>query len=91
MIDGFVMRDPGSYEDIIDILADERVIPNEQANSYKKLIRLRKMVVIDYLLIDHNKLFNTLSETKDVLMEFPSHVAIYLKEELDVPHAFTNE
>lgn len=26
MIDGFIMRDPGSYEDIIDILEDEQVI-----------------------------------------------------------------
>ena len=26
MIDGFIMRDPGSYEDIIDILIDEKVI-----------------------------------------------------------------
>ena len=26
MIDGFIMRDPGSYDDIIDILLDEKVI-----------------------------------------------------------------
>lgn len=26
MIDGFIMRDPGSYHDIIDILIDEKVI-----------------------------------------------------------------
>ena len=25
MIDGFIMRDPGSYEDIIDILVDEKL------------------------------------------------------------------
>ena len=25
MIDGFIMRDPGSYEDIIDILSDDTV------------------------------------------------------------------
>ena len=28
MIDGFIMRDPGSYYDIIDILIDEKVIRN---------------------------------------------------------------
>ena len=31
MIDGFIMRDPGSYEDIIDIMEDERVITTEMA------------------------------------------------------------
>ncbi len=28
IIDGFIMRDPGSYEDIIDIIIDEKVITN---------------------------------------------------------------
>lgn len=91
MIDGFVMRDPGSYEDIIDILMDERVIPENEGESYKKLIRLRKMVVIDYLEIDHDQIFNVLAETQDVLLRFPQYVTTYLKEEIDVPHAFTNE
>lgn len=91
MIDGFVMRDPGSYEDIIDILADEEVIPVEDADAYKSLIRLRKMVVIDYLTIEHEELYSTLSGIKDVLIKFPEYVLTYLQEELDVPHAFTNE
>lgn len=42
MIDGFIMRDPGSYDDIIDILIDEKVIPVEQELAYKKFISLRK-------------------------------------------------
>lgn len=91
MIDGFVMRDPGSYEDIIDILADEKVIPDEDEEAYKALIRLRKMVVIDYLTIEHDVLYETLNEHKDTLLTFPNYVRKYLKEELDVPHAFTNE
>ena len=42
MIDGFIMRDPGSYEDIIDIMEDERVITTEMAVPLKKVIELRK-------------------------------------------------
>lgn len=91
MIDGFVMRDPGSYEDIITILVDEEVIPEEDEESYKKLIRLRKMVVNDYLQIDHAKLYAVLREIKEVLLQFSSHITAYLQEEMDVPHAFTNE
>lgn len=91
MIDGFVMRDPGSYEDIIDILADEKVIPEGDAEAYKSVIRLRKMVVIDYLTMDHKLFFETLTEAKDTLLKFPAYVSTYLEEELDVPHAFSNE
>lgn len=42
MIDGFIMRDPGSYEDIIDILVDEKVIPKDDENNYKSIVGLRK-------------------------------------------------
>ncbi|MEB4616704.1 DUF86 domain-containing protein, partial [Leucobacter sp. M11] len=38
MIDGFIMRDPGSYEDIIDILLDEKVINDEMSKDLKRLI-----------------------------------------------------
>ena len=31
MIDGFIMRDPGGYEDIIDIMEDEKVITKEMS------------------------------------------------------------
>src|SRR5690625_247713 len=47
MIDGFIMRDPGSYEDIIDILVDEKVVPEEDQENYKQVIRLCKSLVKD--------------------------------------------
>ncbi len=40
MIDGFIMRDPGSYEDIIDIMEDEKVITAEMADPLKHVIEL---------------------------------------------------
>ena len=43
MIDGFIMRDPGSYEDIIDILIDEKVIANEKEKPFKELISYAKI------------------------------------------------
>ena len=44
MIDGFIMRDPGSYDDNIDILTDEKVITAEMDEPLKKVIALRKML-----------------------------------------------
>src|SRR5699024_12285593 len=48
MIDGFIMRDPGSFYDIIDILTDEEVLPNDSAASYKALIDARQQIVKEY-------------------------------------------
>jgi len=52
MIDGFIMRDPGSYEDIIDIMEDERVITSEMADPLKQVIELRKMIVREFTKVD---------------------------------------
>ena len=53
MIDGFIMRDPGSYEDIIDILVDEKVITEEMDQPLKELVGLRKMLVREFIAVDH--------------------------------------
>src|SRR5690625_619114 len=47
MIDGFIMRDPGSYHDIIDILIDEKVLPKSEED--RKSTRLNSShVAISY-------------------------------------------
>lgn len=91
MIDGFIMRDPGSYEDIVDILIDEKVLPEQDESKYKALIKLRQMVVQDYLVVDHELLRSTMVESEKALQQFSSHVIKYLDNELGVAHAFSNE
>lgn len=91
MIDGFIMRDPGSYDDIIDILVDEKVIPATDITSYQTVIRLRNDLVRDYLTINHELIIDTLSANKQQLSEFSTYIDTYLKNELGVAHAFSNE
>lgn len=91
MIDGFIMRDPGSYEDIIDILVDEKVIPIEEQDAYKELINLRQMVVREYLAIEHVQLIDTMNTSKKKVGKFSSHVTHYLNNELGVANTFSNE
>ncbi len=91
MIDGFIMRDPGSYEDIIDILVDEKVLPADEEQSYKQVVQLRKTLVQDYMTVDHDRIAAVLLENKPVLEQFGTHVRNYLKNELGVANAFTGE
>ncbi len=91
MIDGFIMRDPGSYEDIIDILVDEKVIPSSDQEAYKDVIKLRNAVVRDYVKIDHQLLQETLIKNKAKLDQFSSYIRAYLNTELGVAHAFSND
>ncbi|WP_047983682.1 DUF86 domain-containing protein [Ornithinibacillus californiensis] len=91
MIDGFIMRDPGSYEDIIDILEDEKVIPSTESPAYKAVIELRKGLVKDYVNVKHEDLSQVLSANKPILDQFTTRIREYLKNELGVANAFTKE
>ncbi|SFA91210.1 Uncharacterized conserved protein YutE, UPF0331/DUF86 family [Lentibacillus halodurans] len=91
MIDGFIMRDPGSFDDIIDILIDEKVLLRHEEEDYKAVIGLRRMVVKDYLQIDHDTLAETMRTRKRTLDQFSSRIRTYLDSELGVANAFTNE
>ena len=91
MIDGFIMRDPGSYHDIIDILIDEKVLPSEEEEQYKSFIDLRQMIVQNYLAIDHEKLQQVFFSAKDTLVTFSTWIREYLENELGVANAFSNE
>ena len=88
MIDGFIMRDPGGYEDIIDILEDEKVIVVEQAHSLKEVIAVRKQLVQEYTAINHQTLVDALTKNAEALEQFPNNVRRYLLEELGPVSAF---
>jgi uncharacterized protein YutE (UPF0331/DUF86 family) len=88
MIDGFIMRDPGSYEDIIDILTDEKVISEQDSVGLKEIIGFRKMLVQDYLHVDHQRLLSTLLKYVEALKTYPSAVRFYLENELGPVSAF---
>ncbi|QTD42711.1 DUF86 domain-containing protein [Sporosarcina sp. Te-1] len=88
MIDGFIMRDPGSYEDIIDILEDEKVITSQMADPLKRVVELRKMIVRDFVKVDIETLDDVLNGSLSELAAFPQKVRDYLENELGPVSAF---
>ena len=90
MIDGFIMRDPGSYEDIIEILTDEKVISAETSQSLKVLVQYRKVLVQNYIEIDHEGLVEQFGAHLNDLSLFATNVRHYLVSELGPVSAFKN-
>ena len=91
MIDGFIMRDPGGYDDIIDILTDEKVISAEMDGPLKEVIEFRKVLVRHFYAVDHTKLEEVLTKNLRFLKEFPTAVETYLVDELGPVSAFLPE
>ncbi|WP_100332166.1 type VII toxin-antitoxin system HepT family RNase toxin [Bacillus xiapuensis] len=88
MIDGFIMRDPGSYEDIITILDDENVISHEMTASLKEIVSLRKMIIQQYKNIEHKEVERLFRQHFTSLQRFPEKVRAYLTDELGPVSAF---
>lgn len=82
MIDGFIMRDPGSYEDILEILEDEKVITEEMCVSFKKIIQLRKALLQFYTDIDHQGILLIFKKELPALKQFTPSVRKYIENEL---------
>ncbi|MBU0905613.1 MAG: DUF86 domain-containing protein [Firmicutes bacterium] len=91
MIDGFIMRDPGSYDDIIDILLDEKVITADMESSLKEVLSLRKMLVREFMNVDHQLVAQILLKNINTLNEFPKKIDLYLTNELGPVSAFIPE
>ncbi len=91
MIDGFIMRDPGSYEDIIDILVDEKVITPEMDAPLKAVVGLRKMLVREFIQVNDEEVLNVLKENLSAIKQFPGFVQDYLTNELGPVSAFLPE
>lgn len=91
MIDGFIMRDPGSYDDIIDILTDEKVIAPEMDAPLKRVIRLRKSLVRDFMNMDHENIIQVMNGALAELKSFGPKVEHYLIHELGPVSAFIPE
>ncbi|MBU8854816.1 DUF86 domain-containing protein [Priestia megaterium] len=90
MIDGFIMRDPGSYDDIIDILVDEKVVKKEEETPLKEIVQLRKSLVQEYVDVKHQDIYQKVMQHKDVLAAFSERVRTYLETELGPVSAFRN-
>jgi uncharacterized protein YutE (UPF0331/DUF86 family) len=82
LIDGFIMRDPGSYEDIVDIMQDENVYTSEQADAFKRIVSLRKSMITEYTLDITSELNLVLAENLTLMAQYPQIIKDYLQREL---------
>lgn len=81
LIDGFIMRDPGSYHDIIDIMLDEKVITSDMEKQLKNIIDLRKPLVQEYISLDHEMIYRTMKDNLEAVKKFPEKVRYFLAHE----------
>jgi len=82
LIDGFIMRDASSYEDIVDIMRDEKVVDPDTAAQLMELVRLRRPLVQDYYDWPRGELHALTPVMPEILHTFIGQVSSYLDQEL---------
>lgn len=88
IIDGFVMRDPGSYQDVIDILEMEKVISTDAKVAISNTLPLRQWFVRNYTEINHDEVKRIFTENIMAYQQFKQDVDTFIKHELGPVSAF---
>lgn len=81
IIDGFILRDPGNYKDVIDILALEKVISTQTQDYINQTIDVRKQFVFLYDQLEDSNLIPLFDQAIPYYQQFVAEVVKFLKSE----------
>ncbi|NHN31364.1 DUF86 domain-containing protein [Paenibacillus agricola] len=82
LIDAFMLRDASSYEDIIDILADEHAFEDKEAAVFRQLVQLRKSLAQEFVSFPRQILHPLVHELPEALANFAEAVPAFISREL---------
>jgi uncharacterized protein YutE (UPF0331/DUF86 family) len=82
LIDGFLMRDASSYEDIISVLIVEKVFSADLEKPLIQLVKLRKPLVQDYMHLDRLNLLPITTNLPALLRSWEASVLLFMNQEL---------
>ncbi|MCY1597930.1 DUF86 domain-containing protein [Staphylococcus pettenkoferi] len=81
IIDGFILRDPGNYQDVIDILELEGVISKDTQQVVNETVANRKQFVHRYDELDTEALVPLFDRAVPVYQTFVKEVLQFLENE----------
>lgn len=81
IIDAFILRDPGNYKDVIDILELENVITKETQQAINKTVGIRKQFTYDYTALDIKIIMPMFDDALPYYKQFITEVTIFLHQE----------
>lgn len=79
IISNYGFRLPSDYKDIIDILAENKVIPRKFAKEIAGMAGFRNVLVHGYAKIDRNLVYKHLQEDLPKLNQYAKYLSRYVK------------
>ncbi|MEK5170108.1 DUF86 domain-containing protein [Staphylococcus sp. FSL K6-0223] len=81
IIDGFILRDPGNYKDVIDILELENVISKETQTHINDTVDVRKQFAHNYTELKVKEIMPLFDKALPYYKEFIKEVIQFLESE----------
>lgn len=81
IIDGFILRDPGNYKDVIDILELEGVISKDTQQHINETVEVRKQFVHYYDELNTTELIPIFDKSVQYYQQFSTEVLQFLENE----------
>lgn len=91
IIDGFILRDPGSYLDVIEILKTEGAIPEEDQNDFKATFEWRNRLVREYTDLDHESMKADFRRHLNAYEQYGSRIHAFAENDGQAVTAFKGE
>lgn len=79
LINQMKLRNPEKMHDIVNILADNHIIPNEFAQHFISIVRLRNILIYEYDKIDLDKIHNHLQNDLEDFDFYARKVAEFIQ------------
>ncbi len=91
IIDAFILRDPGSYQDVIDIMEQEKVIDSNDALKFKNTLKWRTELTRNYTDIDHQSMKRDFLDNIDAYKNFKASFEHFRKTDPQAVTAFSTD
>lgn len=91
IIDGFILRDPGSYQDVMDIMETEGVIPAADNVKFKATFKWRVELTRHYTRLGHGEMKQDFLTNLPAYQDFRENVYAFFENEGQAITAFKGD
>lgn len=88
IIDAFILRDPGSYQDVMDIMENEGVIPADDNRRFRETFKWRNELTRNYMKIDRSEMKNAFNRNLSAYRDYKQNVYNFFENEGQAITAF---
>lgn len=91
IIDAFVLRDPGNYLDVMDIMKTEGVVSEDDFKKFEETFKFRNDLVRKYENVNHEEMRKVFKDNLSAYQDFKDNVLHFFETDPQAVTAFMGD